>query len=91
MAHARDPVVPPSQLRPEIPADLEQVVVQLPGQEARRSLFRRQGPWQSTGRVRGGNRMGRREGRGMVGRAREVEHFKRRGLGVVDVSTRKNG
>ncbi len=27
MAHARDPVVPPSQLRPEIPPDLEQVVV----------------------------------------------------------------
>jgi hypothetical protein len=27
MAHARDPVVPPSQLRPEVPADLEQVVL----------------------------------------------------------------
>jgi serine/threonine protein kinase len=27
MAHARDPVVPPSQLRPEIPADLEHVVL----------------------------------------------------------------
>ena len=27
MAHARDPVVPPTQLRPDIPADLEQVVL----------------------------------------------------------------
>jgi len=27
MAHARDPVVPPSQLRAEVPADLEQVVL----------------------------------------------------------------
>ncbi len=27
MAHARDPVIPPSQIRPEIPADLEQVVL----------------------------------------------------------------
>ena len=27
IAHARDPVVPPSQLRPEIPADLEAVVM----------------------------------------------------------------
>src|SRR5262249_16733426 len=27
IAHTRDPVVPPSQLRPEIPADLEQVVL----------------------------------------------------------------
>jgi serine/threonine-protein kinase len=26
-AHARDPVVPPSQVRPEVPADLEQVVL----------------------------------------------------------------
>jgi serine/threonine-protein kinase len=28
MAHARDPVVPPSQLRPDLPADLEGVVLQ---------------------------------------------------------------
>ena len=27
MAHARDPVVPPSQLRPGVPADLEQVIL----------------------------------------------------------------
>jgi serine/threonine protein kinase len=27
MAHARDPVVPPTQLRPEIPADFEQVIL----------------------------------------------------------------
>jgi eukaryotic-like serine/threonine-protein kinase len=27
MAHARDPVVPPSQVRPEVPADLEQVIL----------------------------------------------------------------
>jgi serine/threonine-protein kinase len=27
MAHARDPVTPPSRLRPEVPADLEQVVL----------------------------------------------------------------
>ncbi len=27
MAQARDPVVPPSQLRPDLPADLEQVVL----------------------------------------------------------------
>ena len=27
MAHARDPVVPPSQVRPDVPADLEQVVL----------------------------------------------------------------
>ncbi len=27
MAHARDPVVPPSQIRPEVPADLEEVVM----------------------------------------------------------------
>jgi tRNA A-37 threonylcarbamoyl transferase component Bud32 len=27
MAHARDPVVPPSQLRPDVPADLEKVVI----------------------------------------------------------------
>jgi serine/threonine protein kinase len=27
MAHARDPVVPPTQLRPEVPADLEQVAL----------------------------------------------------------------
>ncbi len=27
IAHARDPVVPPSQIRPEVPADLEQVVL----------------------------------------------------------------
>ena len=27
MAHARDPVVPPSQLRPDIPEDLERVVL----------------------------------------------------------------
>jgi eukaryotic-like serine/threonine-protein kinase len=27
MAHARDPVVPPSQLNPDVPADLEQVVL----------------------------------------------------------------
>jgi eukaryotic-like serine/threonine-protein kinase len=27
MAHARDPVVPPTQLRPEIPTDLEQVIL----------------------------------------------------------------
>ena len=27
MAHARDPVVPPSQLRPGVPADLERVVL----------------------------------------------------------------
>ena len=27
IAHARDPVVPPSRLRPEVPADLEQVVL----------------------------------------------------------------
>jgi serine/threonine-protein kinase len=26
-AHARDPVVPPSQVRPDIPADLEQVIM----------------------------------------------------------------
>jgi serine/threonine-protein kinase len=28
IAHARDPVVPPSEIRPDIPADLERVVVQ---------------------------------------------------------------
>jgi serine/threonine-protein kinase len=28
IAHARDPVVPPSQLRPDLPADLERVVLQ---------------------------------------------------------------
>jgi serine/threonine-protein kinase len=27
MSHTRDPVVPPSQLRPEVPADLDQVVL----------------------------------------------------------------
>ena len=27
MAHARDPVVPPSQVRPDVPADLERVVL----------------------------------------------------------------
>ena len=41
IAHARDPVVPPSHLRPEIPADLEAVVHALPRQEGRRPLSRR--------------------------------------------------
>jgi serine/threonine-protein kinase len=27
MAHARDPVVPPSQVRPNVPADLEKVIL----------------------------------------------------------------
>ena len=45
IAHARDPVVPPSQLRPEIPADLEAGRASLPRQESRRSLSRTPRAW----------------------------------------------
>ena len=40
MAHARDPVVPPSQIRADVPADLEQVVLKCLAKKARRALSR---------------------------------------------------
>ena len=60
MAHARDPVVPPSQVRPGVPEDLERRGPPLPGQEARGPLSRRQGPGRGPGRLRLGGRLGRR-------------------------------
>ena len=68
MAHARDPVVPPSQVRPGVPADLEQRGPPLPGQEARRPIPERQGPGRGPGRLRLGRRLGPEPRRRLVGR-----------------------
>ena len=59
IAHARDPVVPPSRHRPEIPADLEAVVLKCLAKKPERSLSRRPSP----GRCSGGLHLCRRLGR----------------------------
>ena len=51
IAHARDPVVPPSQVRPGIPEDLEQRRVALPGQGRGRAVPGCREPGASLGRV----------------------------------------
>ena len=68
MAHARDPVVPPSQVRPGVPEDLERVVLRCLAKKPERPLPRRQGPGRGPGRLPAGGRLGRREGRSLVGR-----------------------
>ena len=68
MAHARDPVVPPSAASPEVPADLEQVVLRCLAKRADGALSGREGAGQGPGRLCGGRRLGRRQGPGMVGR-----------------------
>ena len=44
VAHARDPVVPPSRLRADVPGDLEKVVLRCLEKKPRRSLSGRREP-----------------------------------------------
>ena len=52
IAHARDPVVPPSRHRADIPADLEAVVVRCLAKKPEDSLPRRPRPVDGPGRLR---------------------------------------
>ncbi len=79
MAHARDPVSPPSKLRGDVPADLEQVVLcclakkpgdRYPDVKALGKALRG---------VRIGPALGRREGRRVVGGGRPVNPGTREG------------
>ncbi len=51
VSHMRDPVVSPTQVRPEVPSDLAEVVLRLPGQAADRSLPGYAEPGRGPGRL----------------------------------------
>ena len=68
MAHARDPVVPPSQLNPNMPADLEAVVLRCLAKKPEDRVPQCQGARPGAGRVRRGERMGGQSRGGLVGR-----------------------
>jgi len=66
IAHARDPVVPPSRVRPGIPKDLERVVLLSLAKEAAERYPRRREPRASPGRVRLRGELGPGSGRPLV-------------------------
>ena len=67
MAHARDPVTPPREVRPDVPADLERVVLRCLAKKPERPLPELQGSGRGPRRLRQRRRMGAAPCRGVVG------------------------
>ena len=88
MAHARDPVVPPSQLRPGRARRPRARDPALPGQEARRALPQRQGPGRGPGGLHLGGRLGPKEGRPLVGSVHAARSDRRAARCRLTVGTR---
>ena len=68
IAHARDPVVPPSRVRAGIPEDLERVVLRCLAKDAGRAVPRCREPGAGPGRVRLRGGLGPGSGRPVVAR-----------------------
>ena len=71
IAHARDPVVPPSRHVPSVPDDLEQVILRCLAKDPTARPSRRPRTGAGPGRLRLQRRLGRPTGRPLVGRGHE--------------------
>ncbi len=84
IAHVRDPVVPPSKVQSDVPADLERRRAGLPGQGARGAAGERRRRGTRAGRVRLRRRLGQRSGSAVVASGRGRNRRGRRAIRPAD-------